>query len=243
MVRNIRLQIEYDGTDFHGWQRQSEVRTVQGVLEEAVRRVFGTHCDVIGAGRTDTGVHAADYPCNFAVDTRLPVARIAAALTAHLPADVVIHSAADAPGFHARFDARSRRYAYHMSTRPTALWRRVYHTPRFVLDAAAMAAAAGHFVGRHDFTSFTPSGNDADPVCEVVHAAVEHDAPFINFTVEADRFLHHMVRVLTGTLIDVGRGRTDPEQIGAIMRKRDRRAAGPTAPAHGLALVAVRYPD
>jgi tRNA pseudouridine38-40 synthase len=242
-VRNLRLQIEYDGTRFHGWQRQPGQRTVQGVLEDAVRAVFAVSADVIGAGRTDTGVHALDYPCNVAVDTALSTERIAAALTAHLPDDVVIHTVADAPDdFHARFDAVSRRYAYHMSTQPTALWRHVYHTPRFVLDAEAMARAAVYLRGEHDFTSFTPSANEANPVCSVIEAVVDAEAPFITFTVEADRFLHHMVRVMAGTLIDVGRGRYAPELVETIVRKRDRRQAGPTAPAHGLALVAVRYP-
>ena len=217
---------------------------MQGVIEDACRQVFGADCDVIGAGRTDTGVHAADYPCNFTVDTALNRGRIRAALMAHLPDDVVVHSVADAPEeFHARFDALSRRYAYHMSTRPTALWRRVYHTPRFTLDVEKMSAAARHFLGEHDFTSFTPTANEATRECEVVHAAIEHDEPFITFTVEANRFLHHMVRVMTGTLIDVGRGHIEPEQIPAIVHTKDRRAAGPTAPAHGLALVGVRYPE
>lgn len=242
-TRNIRLQIEYDGTDFHGWQRQPDRRTVQGVVETAVEAVFGTSPDVIGAGRTDAGVHALDYPCNFTVDTGLSVERIAAALGAHLPEDVVVHRAMDAPGnFHARFDALSRRYRYLIATRPTALWRHVYHVPRFTLDPAAMAEAATRFLGEHDFTSFTPAVNEARPVCEVARAAVETDGPVIVFTVEANRFLHHMVRVMAGTLIDVGRGRCGPEHVSDILCKKDRRHAGPTAPPNGLALVSVRYP-
>lgn len=242
-VRNIRLQIEFDGTAFHGWQRQPETRTVQGVIEDAIRAVFGVDADVTGAGRTDTGVHALDYPCNFLVDTALAPARIAAALSAHLPDDIAILDARDAePGFHARFDALSRRYAYRISTRPTALWRHVYHVPRFRLDVAPMARAAGILVGEHDFTSFTPAACEANPVCRMLEARVDQDGPLVTVTLEADRFLHHMVRVITGTLIDVGRGRIPPEHMEAILCKKDRRAAGPTAPPNGLALVRVRYP-
>lgn len=243
-MRNILLSIEYDGTAFHGWQRQRGERTVQGTLEDAVHRVFGQPADVVGAGRTDSGVHAVDYPCNFHVETGLSTERIAAALDAHLPDDVVVKSARDVHDqFHARFDALSRRYAYRISTQPTALWRHIYHTPRFTLASAPMAAAARHLLGAHDFTSFTPAANEADASCHVLEAAIEDKPPLITFTIEADRFLHHMVRVIVGTLIDVGRGRIRPEQVADILCKKDRREAGPTAPPNGLALVGVRYPQ
>jgi tRNA pseudouridine38-40 synthase len=243
-MRNIRLNIEYDGTAFRGWQRQPGERTVQGILEEAVHGVFGQRTDVVGAGRTDTGVHAIDYPCNFHVETELPTERIAAALSAHLPDDIVVTGAVDVhPEFHARFDALSRRYSYRISSRPTALWRHVYHTPRFAVTAAPMAAAAEYLLGEHDFTSFTPAANDADPHCRVIEAAVTEDAPLLTFTIEANRFLHHMVRVIVGTLIEVGRGRFAPEHVEDILCRKDRREAGPTAPPHGLALVGVRYPE
>jgi tRNA pseudouridine38-40 synthase len=123
-VRNIRLLIEYDGTDFHGWQRQEDVRTVQGELEAAIERIFHQECGVVGAGRTDTGVHAIGYVCNFHVDTDMPAHRMVRALQAHLPEDVAVKKAVDAPeAFHARFDALSRRYAYQIATEPTALFR------------------------------------------------------------------------------------------------------------------------
>ncbi len=243
-MRNIKLIIEFDGTDFNGWQRQPEGRTVQGVLEDAVHAVFGQPAGVVGAGRTDTGVHAHYYPCNFQVDSNLSTTRMVAALSAHLPEDIVVKSAQDvAESFHSRFDALSRRYIYRISPGRTALWRRVYHTPRYRLDAAAMALAAGSFRGRHDFTSFTPTINEVNPVCDVLVIGVDEGDALITLTIEADRFLHNMVRVIVGTLIDVGRGHITVEQMESILCRKDRREAGPTAPARGLALAFVRYPD
>jgi len=241
-VRNIRLLLEFDGTDFHGWQRQPEARTVQGVVEDAVERIFGERADVQGAGRTDAGVHAAAYVCNFRVATALPPQRIAAALGAHLPPDVAVLGAEDAPDeFDARFDARARRYAYRISTVPAALDRRSVLVVPHALDPDAMGAGASHLVGEHDFTSFTPALNAAHPVCRVAEAAVRAEGPRLEIVIEANRFLHHMVRVIAGTLLEVGRGRIGPERVEEILRKRDRRAAGPTAPACGLTFVGERY--
>jgi tRNA pseudouridine38-40 synthase len=243
-MRNIKLILEYDGTEFHGWQRQRDTRTVQGVVEEAIRSVFQSASGVVGAGRTDTGVHALDYPCNFHVDTELSLERIRAALGAHLPEDVVVKAAFDTqPEFHARFDALSRRYAYALSSRPTAIWRRTRYNPRFSLDPGRMAEAAALLVGEHDFTSFTPAVNEADPVCRVSDAAIEVEGALMTFTIEANRFLHHMVRIIVGTLIDVGRGHTRPEHVETVLCRKDRREAGATAPPHGLSLVGVRYPE
>jgi tRNA pseudouridine38-40 synthase len=243
-VRNIRLVLEFDGTTFHGWQRQSAARTVQGVVEDAIARVFGARADVQGAGRTDAGVHATGYVCNFHVATEMPARRIRAALAAHLPADVVILDAEDAPAaFHARFGAIARRYAYRVSTAPTALQRHAVLVTPHALDAAAMASGAAHLVGEHDFTSFTPALNAADSVCRVAEAGVRREGSLVEITVEANRFLHHMVRVIAGTLVEVGRGRMGSERVGEILRKRDRRAAGPTAPPCGLTFIGVRYPE
>jgi tRNA pseudouridine38-40 synthase len=243
-MRNIKLILEYDGTDFHGWQRQRATRTVQGTVEYAIGRVFARASGVVGAGRTDTGVHALAYPCNFHVETQLSPERIRAALDAHLPDDVVVKEAADVHAdFHARFDALSRRYAYTIGTETTALWRRTRHVPHFRLEPERMAEAAALLVGEHDFTSFTPAVNAAEPVCHVLEASVAADGTTVTVTVEADRFLHHMVRVVVGTLIDVGRGHTAPEHVATILCRKDRREAGATAPPHGLALVGVRYPE
>jgi tRNA pseudouridine38-40 synthase len=241
-VRNIRLLLEYDGTDFSGWQKQPDVRTVQGTLEGAVATVFRQLVGVRGCARTDAGVHALGYVANFHVESDYNPSRMVIALNACLPDDVAVVSAAEvAEGFHARFSALSRRYVYRVATTPTALWRRFsYHTHHY-LDVERMRRAAALVAGRHDFTSFTPATNDKDPVCNLMEASVGEADRHILITVESDRFLYNMVRTLAGTLIEVGRGRIEPERMTDILGKRDRRAAGPTAAACGLTLVGARY--
>jgi tRNA pseudouridine38-40 synthase len=243
-MRNVRLLLEYDGTGFHGWQRQPGARTVQGSLETAVATVCRHPAEVFGCARTDAGVHALGYVASFHTESPLSGSRLALALNACLPEDVVVIGAEGAPpDFHARFSAHSRRYVYRITTSPTALWRRFAYHSHHVLDLDRMRAAAAQLTGEHDFTSFTSAANEAAKRCRVSEVAVAREGAMITITVEADRFLHHMVRVVAGTLMEVGRGRLEPEQVGAALRKRDRRAAGPTAAAHGLTLLRVRYGD
>lgn len=241
-VRNLRLLLEYDGTEFCGWQKQPGERTVQGTLEEAVSTVVRRPTIVWGCARTDAGVHALGYVAHFHTESDASVERLTAALNGVLPEDVVVRGVDEAAmGFHARFDAVARRYQYRIATEPTAVWRRFAYRSRHRLDLEAMAAGAAPLVGEHDFTGFTAVTNDAQPVCRVLGAAVTAEGPFILIAVEANRFLYHMVRVIAGTLMEVGRGRMQPEQVGVALRTKDRRAAGPTAPAHGLTLLSVRY--
>jgi tRNA pseudouridine38-40 synthase len=245
-VRNLRLTLEYDGTDFHGWQRQPELRTVQGTLEHAAGILLRHPVQAWGCARTDAGVHARGYVSNLHTESDLSLVRLASGLNALLPDDVVVTAVADAAeDFHARFSARSRRYTYRITTVPTAVWRRFSYYLHHELDAGRMRDAARHLVGEHDFSSFTAQANEANPVCilrslEVVEAP-GGDAGRFDITVESNRFLFHMVRVIAGTLMETGRGRIDPEQMAEILRKKDRRAAGPTAAAHGLMLVGVHY--
>jgi tRNA pseudouridine38-40 synthase len=241
-MRNIRLELEYDGTDFRGWQRQPAARTVQGTLELAIATMLRHPATVWGCARTDAGVHAMGYVANFHTELDVTTDRLVSGLNGCLPEDIAVTAAREAPeDFHARFSARARRYTYRIATAPTAVWRH-YTTPsRHALDTGAMETAARHFLGEHDFTSFTALANEAKPVCVVSDAVVSREPAIITFTVESNRFLYHMVRVMAGTLMEVGRGRIDPERMPEILGKRDRRAAGPTAPASGLMLVAVRY--
>lgn len=242
-ARNIRLLLEYDGTDFSGWQKQPDVRTVQETLETAIATVCRQTANVRGCARTDAGVHALGYVANFHAETDFTPSRLVIALNACLPGDVTVVDAADAPDdFHARFSALARRYVYRIATTPTAVWRRFSYHTHHQLDVARMREAASHLVGRHDFTSFTPVSNDKDPVCNLIDAVVREEGRFILIEVESDRFLYNMVRTLAGTLMDVGRGRLEPEQTADILGKRDRRAAGPTAAACGLTLLCARYP-
>ncbi|MFH1756344.1 MAG: tRNA pseudouridine(38-40) synthase TruA [Candidatus Latescibacterota bacterium] len=242
---NVKCIVEYDGTDFFGWQKQQELRTVQGVIEQAIAQIFGRPLQIHGAGRTDAGVHAWGQVFSFAVDTRLSAESIGRAVNSKLPPDVRIRKAQEvAPEFHARFSALRRRYIYYVRTEPTAIWRRFFHVTSFALDAARMKEAARYLLGENDFASFTPAKSSEKPTnCSLSELNVQQSGPVISFTLEADRFLHHMVRVIVGTLIEVGRGRIAPEQIEAIMSKKDRAAAGPTLSANGLFLLEVEYDE
>ncbi len=242
-MRNFKLRIEYDGTDFHGWQKQPHLRTVQGVLEDAVATIFRGRVPVNGAGRTDAGVHAIGQVCNFVIDTDRTAEQVGRAIAGVLPEDVKVRRA-DEVGidFHARFDAVGRRYVYYLRTEPTAIGRRFAHVVTYSLDVGAMRAAAGFLVGEKDFTSFTPTrSSDVPTTCDVKEIAVEQKDELISIMIRADHFLHHMVRVIAGTLIEVGRGRIPPEHIETILCKKDRAAAGPTIPPNGLFLVDVEY--
>lgn len=245
-MRNLRLELEYDGTDFHGWQRQPEIRTVQGTLEQAAATLLRHPVTAWGCARTDAGVHARGYVANFHTESDYTIERVLSGLNGCLPEDVVVTAVADAPeDFHARHSARARRYTYRITTVPTAVGRRFAYHIHHELDAGRMREAALHLVGEHDFTSFTALANEANPVCALrsldIVEAPDGEAGRIDITVESNRFLFHMVRVIAGTLMEVGRGRIEPEHMAAIVRKKDRRAAGPTAAAHGLMLVGVQY--
>jgi tRNA pseudouridine38-40 synthase len=243
-MRNVKLTLEYDGTDFHGWQIQPGVRTVQGVVEAALGRLLGRPAQVAGCCRTDTGVHALGFVGSFLADTRLSPAQVRRALEATLPEDVVVRDAEGvAEGFHARHSCTARRYAYHITTSPTAMYRRFFAFSKYDLDTDRMAAGARAVGGERDFTSFTPAvlEEGVSRLCRVLDATLTRDGSVIRFDIKADRFLHHMVRNIVGTLIEVGRGRFDPEQVGEILCKKDRRAAGPTAPACGLVLMEAYY--
>jgi tRNA pseudouridine38-40 synthase len=244
-VKNIKFLLEYDGTDFYGWQRQPELRTVQGVIEQALREIFQQPLDVYAAGRTDAGVHAWGQVCNFKVETSLAADRIGRAIASKLPEDVRVRAAEEVgEDFHARFSALRRRYIYYVRTEPTAVWRRFFHVASYALDVERMKQAARSLLGEHDFASFTPAKSKDDPTrCLLSELNVQKEGPIISFTLEADHFLHHMVRVVVGTLIEVGRGRIPPEHIESVLVKKDRTAAGPTLPAKGLFLLEVEYPE
>jgi tRNA pseudouridine38-40 synthase len=240
---NFKLRIEYDGTDFHGWQKQPGLRTVQGLIEDALESIVGGRVTIYGAGRTDAGVHALGQVCNFVSDTPRTPAQIGGALSSRLPEDIQVREVEEAdPDFHARFSATGRRYVYYLRKEPSAIWRRYAHVVTYDLDVAAMQKAAGLLVGERDFTSFTPTrSNDVPPACDLRELNVAEKDGVIAVTVRADHFLHNMVRVIVGTLIEVGRGKWPPEHMESILCKKDRAAAGPTVPPNGLFLVEVEY--
>jgi len=246
-MRNVRVRLAYDGSKFFGWQRQDGFHSVQQALEEAVLALTGEVVTVHGAGRTDTGVHALGQVAHFHVGTRLDDDRLCHALNAHLCDGVVIERAETcSPEFHARFDARSKRYLYLTLTsrfRPPFAPEHA-HWMSYPLDFAAMRSAARALVGRHDFRAF---GNTGSPRVSTVREI--HDLRFIAraralaLIVQADGFLYNMVRTIAGTLLDIGRGRLDPACIERALASGDRTEAGHTAPPNGLYLISVQYPE
>jgi tRNA pseudouridine38-40 synthase len=242
-VKNIRLTIEYDGSDFCGWQRQRGVRTVEGDLIEALLPLIGVEPDIIAAARTDSGVHALGQVANFTSPSPLAAEEVAAALNALLPPDVRIIDASEAPlTFNARYDARQRSYEYLVSSRHTALWRKYRWHVRWALDVGAISDAGRLILGRHDFSAFTVKDEERSPWITVADAsAAEVEPGVIAIRVSADRFLRRMVRMLVGTLVEIGRGKVNPSEVCDILSSRERQRAGPCAPPHGLYLVGVGY--
>lgn len=239
--------IEYDGGPFVGWQRQASGLSVQALLEEAVARLTGESVTVVGGGRTDAGVHALGQVAHLDLEKDLPPERLAGGLNAHLrphPVAVLEARAVD-EGFHARFSALRRRYLYRILDRrapPTLERGRVWHLPRR-LDAERMHEAAQALVGRHDFTSFRASecqAKSAVKTLDLVH--VRRVGPIVELRAVARSFLHHQVRNMVGTLVRVGLGEADLGWPARVLEARDRRAAGPTAPACGLFLERIDYP-
>lgn len=241
---SLRLVLEYDGAGFSGWASQPGLRTVEGVLREALSTLLGAPFELAVAGRTDAGVHASGQVVSVAADAAPEADRLRRGLNALLPPDVSVREVTPAPpGFDARRDATARRYEYRVlpGARSALRRARVLHHPA-PLDLAPMADAARRAVGTHDFRAFTPTRTEhvffhrTVTVCEWTERGDE-----LVLTVEADAFLRHMVRVLAGTLLLVGRGAWPPVRLDALLAGAPRGAAGPTAPARALTLVAVRY--
>ncbi len=251
-MRTLKLVIEYDGTGYCGWQRQRGSAaggppSIQATLEAAVAAVTGEHAVVVGAGRTDAGVHALGQVAHLETRSRISAARFPGALNANLPADVRVIAAEDAPaGFHARFDAVLRTYRYEVLNRPapSALLRhRAYHVAD-PLDAEAMQRAFTPLLGRHDFAAYQGAGSfPRTTVCTVTAAECVRRGSRIRLTISADRFLRHMVRMIAGTVIRVGAGRLSEDAPVRFLDDSRNRRTGPRVPAHGLYLVRVRYPN
>jgi tRNA pseudouridine38-40 synthase len=244
--RRLAVGLVYDGTDFVGWQRQSEGRSVQGEAQTALAKVAAVPVSLTGAGRTDAGVHASGQVAHFDTVSRRSERDWVLGANRHLPADVALAWAREMPAdFHARFNAVARHYRYAIRegvVRPVLARERCAWV-RQSLDLPAMKAAGTALVGEHDFSAFRAAGCQArSPRREVLRLELAREGGFLRVEVEANAFLHHMVRNIVGSLLLVGRGRKPPEWIADVLAGRDRRRAGPTAPAHGLTLVAVSYP-
>ncbi len=246
-MRNVKLTIEYDGTTFFGWQRLTGRPTVQAAVERAASRVTGERMQIVGAGRTDAGVHALGQVANFKTQNHLAAGRFPAALNAYLPETVRIVAADDVDNrFHARFSANGRVYRYAILNRsaPSAILRNhAYHVPP-ALDHESMAVAAAKLQGTHEFAAFRGAGSgERTTVCTLRRSDVARSGDMVICTFEADRFLRHMVRLIVGMLVRIGQGKLTPEAVEAILTSGRNQKAGPRVPAHGLYLVSVLYAE
>lgn len=244
--RQLRLIVEYDGRALGGWQRQTNAPTVQGHLEDAAARVLQHQVRVTGASRTDAGVHALGQVATLTTARAIAPYNLRRALNSLLPPAIAVTDVAEvAADFHPRFSATGKHYRYLVLARPerSPRWEGwAWHRPQ-PLDRDAMARAAAAFLGEHDFCGFRASSCTARTTVRRIDA-LELSAPapeLLALDVRGNAFLHNMVRIIAGTLVDVGLGRTDAAALPAIIASGERTAAGPTAPAHGLTLVAVRY--
>ena len=241
----VKLVVEYDGTRFAGWQRQKNGLSVQEVLEQAFEKASGERIVIHGAGRTDAGVHAMAQVAHLDTQCSIPANKISFAMNMLLPRDIrVKHSSEADSDFHARFcaKAKSYQYIYYNATHASALMRDKTTHIRGHIDIRAMKIAAGYIRGTHDFACFCASGSDVkDTVRTIYRLSVSSHEPLICIDVTGSGFLYNMVRIIAGTLIDVGRGKVSPEHVRAIIDGRDRTKAGATAPARGLVMVRVHY--
>jgi tRNA pseudouridine38-40 synthase len=241
----VKLILEYDGSRYAGWQRQPDQPTIQEAVETALFQLTQETVSVIGAGRTDSGVHAVGQVASFRIGRQWTPRQWIRGLNARLPDDVAVRSVALMPDdFHARYAARGKLYEYRILNRPERpaldrayLWH--VHKP---LDPSAMERAASYLLGSHDFSSFEGTLTDnEDPVCDLRQLSLTKENDVIRVLAYADRFLKHMVRAIVGTLVEVGHGKRAPDSLKTILVAKDRTAAGRTAPPHGLFLMRVDY--
>lgn len=244
-MRNIKLLMEYEGTRFFGWQVQPDQRTVQGELQNALEQFLGKPTKVTGAGRTDTGVHALGQVANFTTEKPYDSDTICNALNAQLPDDIHIRAAEDAvPSFHARFDATSRIYTYRIVSSFSVFQSRYAWFCKYQPDVPRMNDACSMLTGEVDCTSFAIAKSQKENMNMHIRRCgfAEHNGG-LQFSIEANRFLHKSVRTIVGTLLLIGRGKINRDEFASIVEARDRSKAGETAPAHGLYLSEVKYED
>lgn len=242
-MRNIKMILEYDGTNYVGWQRQENGRSIQGEVERVLAKVLREEIDVIGAGRTDAGVHARGQAANFHTQSSLLPHEIRGAVNDLLPDDIVALHVEEVPAeFHARYSAKVRTYSYLITFQPSALMRNYSWYVPYKLDAELMQCIAGEIIGQHDFASFCKTQSEVNNhVCTVSASDWTREGTLLRYTITANRFLHGMVRALVGTMVDVGRGYTTVDEFREILKQGDRRFAGMAAPAKGLVLESVTY--
>ncbi len=242
-MQNIRLTVEYEGTNYHGWQSQANARGIQDILEEAIFKLTQERVRIIAAGRTDRGVHARGQVVNFHLGKNLPQKNIYMGLNAYLPPDIVVKKAEFvSPEFHSRFDAKRRVYQYFISFERTAIYRNFCWQLFSKVNVEMLHPLAEMVIGEHDFASFCRlESQTTHKKCIVYESSWRLENDFLIYRISANRFLHGMVRTLVGTMIDVGRGKLLPLQFVSIFQAKDRLQAGEAAPARGLFLEEVIY--
>ncbi len=246
-MKRVMLTVAYDGTNYHGWQLQPNVITIESVLNEKLSELFHEEIRVIGASRTDTGVHALGNIAVFDTEARMPAEKVSYALNQRLPEDIRIQKSQEVPlDFHPRHQNSRKTYEYKILNRefPQPIYRLYAHFTYVPLDIERMQRAADFLVGEHDFKSFCSVNTVAETTIRTIYGIqVEKQKEIITIRVTGSGFLYNMVRIIAGTLMEVGRGNLNPEDIPAILEALDRTKAGPTAPACGLTLVMYQYED
>lgn len=246
-MRNIKLTIEYDGTCYSGWQRQVDNVSIQQTIEEGLQKLTGQQIPIIGSGRTDSGVHARGQVANFFTDSSIPSERFSYALNTTLPPDIrILDSEEVSPRFHAQFSAVAKKYRYSIILHPhgTAIGRNYYYNIRDRLDIDFMGQAIKSFEGTHDFSAFRSIGSPTKTAVRTIYQAdIIWEQPYLYFDISGNGFLYNMVRIIVGTLIEVGRKRIPPHGIQDIIWSKNRKLAGPTAPGQGLCLEKVYYEE
>ena len=244
-MRNIKLTIEYDGKDFNGWQKQPTKLNIQGEIEKAIEEITGEKVDLTASGRTDAGVHSLGQTANFKTESQIQIEKFAKAINSKLKKSIVIKSAEEVDErFHSRYSVKSKTYRYiiNNSDNGTAIYRGLeYHIP-MKLDVKKMQEAMKFFEGEHDFKGFKASGTSSKSSVRTIYKGeVKHEGERIIIEVTGNGFLYNMVRIIAGTLVDVGLEKIKPEEIPEIIESKDRTKAGKTLPPHGLYLLKVEY--
>jgi len=244
-MRNIKLTIEYDGTNYAGWQKQNNAITIQQKVEEAIRNITGKVSEALGSSRTDAGVHAKGFVCNFLTQSKIPAEKFKKALNSFLPEDIVILKSEEVDvDFHARFNSLGKEYEYTVLTgdhRPAIGRNYMYYFHR-KLDIENMRSASTYILGTHDFSAFKNAGSSVKTsVRTIKELSIVEDNNIIRFNITGDGFLYNMVRIIVGTLLEVGIGRFKPEYVADILNSKDRSKAGRSVPANGLCLKQVFY--
>lgn len=244
-MRNIKLTIEYDGKCYNGWQKQPNKLNIQGEIEKAIYNITKEKVALIGSGRTDAGVHALGQVANFRTDSQIPIEKLAIAINSQLKNSIVIKNAEEVnERFHSRYNAKQKTYRYIINNSKTgsAIYRNLEYCFPIKLDVEKMKKAAKYFEGEHDFKAFKSSGTSSkNSVRTIYKAEVKQDKERIIIELTGNGFLYNMVRIISGTLLDVGLGKILPEEIPNIIEEKNRQKAGKTLPPHGLYLVAVEY--